>query len=99
MANLYPANQALSVPVAKLNNAGSVFLDIPKELDEVRKSVEASIAELLSKVEDLMTVATKRGTARSEIAHYQEKIAKLADDAKNVGDAKKQGKAESNQGK
>ena len=99
MANLYPANQALSVPVAKLNNAGSVFLDLPKELDEVRKSIEASIAELLSKVEELMLQANKRGTARAEIGHYQEKIAKLADDAKSVGDPKKQIKAESNQAK
>ena len=99
MANLYPANQSLSVPVAKLNNAGSVFLDVPKEIDEVRKSIDASIAELLSKVEELMLLATKRGTARAEISHYQEKIVKLADDAKAGGDTKKQVKAESNQAK
>lgn len=99
MANLYPANQSLSVSIAKLNNAASLFLETPKEIEEVRKSIDASIAELLAKVEELISLANKRASARAEISHYQDKIAKLADDAKSAGDPKKQGKAESNQAK
>jgi hypothetical protein len=77
-------------------------IDLLARYEALRKEVrlfDASIAELLAKIDELLHLANKRGEERAEITHYQEKIAKLADDAKAASDPKKQEKAEKNQAK
>ena len=97
MANLYPADQSLSVAVAKLNNTAAVFQEVPAAVEELRKTFDPPLAELLAKLAELATKAQERAVARSEIEHYKEKVTKLANEGKD--DAKKQSKAESNQAK
>ena len=97
MANLYPANEALSVAVAKLNNSAAPLQEANGEVEEVKKTFEPAIAELLARLAQLTDKANERAVARKEIEHYKEKIVKLANEG--LMDAKKQVKAESNQAK
>lgn len=97
MANLYPANESLSVSVAKLNNSTALFQESAAAVDELKKAFEPAVAELLGKLADVTTKAQARGMARSEIEHYKKKVVTLANDG--LADPKKQVKAESNQAK
>lgn len=66
-------------------------------VEEIKKELEPPLNEILNRIKSLTAVADQRAFARSEIEHYKDKVTRLANEG--LADAKKQDKAESNQGK
>lgn len=98
LANLYPAHQALSNGVATLNKESGIFASAPTIIVRMREVLDKPLVTILARTKELMAAADERGICRAEIAHYTDKVAKLANEGMR-GDAKKQEKAESNQAK
>jgi hypothetical protein len=97
LANLYPANAKLSASIAALNTSGQVFKDAAAMVEEMKALIEPPLAKLFDRTKALSDAAEERQILRAEIAHYREKVTKLANEG--LADAGKQNKAESNQQK
>ncbi len=83
--------------VADPSRPPQLFTESASLIEELKKEIEPPLNAILAKVRDNTTMADERAVARAEIEHYKEKVAKLANEG--LADAKKQDKAESNQGK
>ena len=70
----------------------------PPIIVRMREVLDKPLVTILARTKELMAAADERGICRAEIAHYTDKVAKLANEGMR-GDAKKQEKAESNQAK
>lgn len=97
LANLYPANERLSLSVAQLSASGQTFRDAISSASEMRALLERPLQQIIARTRDLTAKADERMLVRAEISHYREKVTKLANDG--LTDSKKQSKAESNQEK
>jgi len=97
VANVYPAAEALSPAVMTLNSSAGVLRDAGKMADDVHGSLSKAITGLLGRLKELTAKADERQVCRAEIAHYREKVTRLANEG--LANAKAQSKAESNQEK
>lgn len=97
VANLYPANEALSVCVMTLNSSGGVFRDAGKTADDIHGTLMAPLTALKDRLKALYAKADERQVLRAEITHYREKVTRLANEG--LSNTKAQAKAESNQEK
>lgn len=96
-ANLYPAQEKLSVAVATLHQGSGIFQDSPALIEELKKTLETPLDEMINKCKASIAKVERRAVTRAEIEHYKTKVTKLANEGLN--DTKKQDKAESNQQK
>lgn len=96
LANVYPAGDALSAAVVALNT-GDALKEAPVMAREVNASLGAAIEAVRARIAALTAQVDERQILRAEIAHYRDKVTRLANEGL-TNDAK-QSKAESNQEK
>lgn len=97
VANLYPAGEALSASVVALNSHSALWGSAPRVAGEVYAALTTPLSKLSERIKSLIALADERHVCRAEIAHYRDKVTRLANDG--LENVKSQAKAESNQEK
>ena len=71
LANLYPADEPMSLAIAQLHTSGAVFHDTPAMAEELRRLLEPPLDKILARTKTLAAAAEERQIVRAEIEHYK----------------------------